>query len=269
MEVEQRFPRMQLVRKATEQYQRLILERTRPTMAVHQQQTNRDAHGSSPGVQQHPPGRKLTIVVAGGGSGSGTNSTSTTKHSLSNLRKWTARPTRNGLSKVLGNYEDSHRENPSKETSDRIQEQQQSRSSRSNSVNGGDMSMLQLLAFNALDLTAPASDVLLKNRRSSWVQLSGHPGCFAPAGHGTLWKKQGTDSNEQLVYEALTKDSACDIVPKFYRDVVHQGESFIEMEDLLHGFTDPNVMDIKRGTLTFLNRRSPIRPPYQISTRRW
>lgn len=78
------------------------------------------------------------------------------------------------------------------------------------------------------------------------------------------------------------KDSACDIVPKFYRDVVHQGESkrfaflvffffsdakrtdgsssfsdlfdlgFIEMEDLLHGFTDPNVMDIKMGTRTFL-----------------
>jgi len=27
---------------------------------------------------------------------------------------------------------------------------------------------------------------------------------------------------------------------------------FIEMEDLLHGFTDPNVMDIKMGTRTFL-----------------
>ena len=43
MEVEQRFPRMQLVRKAAEQYQRLILERTRPTMAVvHQVHTNKN-----------------------------------------------------------------------------------------------------------------------------------------------------------------------------------------------------------------------------------
>jgi hypothetical protein len=38
MEVEQRFPRMQLVRKAAEQYQRLIMDCTRPTLAIHQQQ---------------------------------------------------------------------------------------------------------------------------------------------------------------------------------------------------------------------------------------
>lgn len=29
---------------------------------------------------------------------------------------------------------------------------------------------------NALDLTAPASDALLKNRKNAWVQLAGHPG---------------------------------------------------------------------------------------------
>lgn len=67
--------------------------------------------------------------------------------------------------------------------------------------------------------------MLLKNRRSSWVQLSGHPGSFAPAGLGTLWKKQGPDSTEQFVYEALMNDPARDIVPKYYRDVRYQGES--------------------------------------------
>lgn len=40
MEVEQRFPRMQLVRKAAEQYQRLILERTRPSLVVVHQQVH-------------------------------------------------------------------------------------------------------------------------------------------------------------------------------------------------------------------------------------
>lgn len=32
------------------------------------------------------------------------------------------------------------------------------------------------LLQNALDLTAPASNVLLKNRLNNWVQLSGHEG---------------------------------------------------------------------------------------------
>ena len=36
MEVEQRFPRMQLVRKAAEQYQRLIMDCTRPTLTIQQ-----------------------------------------------------------------------------------------------------------------------------------------------------------------------------------------------------------------------------------------
>jgi len=28
----------------------------------------------------------------------------------------------------------------------------------------------------ALDLTAPASDAILKNRKNTWIQLAGHPG---------------------------------------------------------------------------------------------
>ena len=34
---------------------------------------------------------------------------------------------------------------------------------------------------NALDLTAPASDALLKNRKNAWVQLAGHPGRLSSA----------------------------------------------------------------------------------------
>jgi len=35
--------------------------------------------------------------------------------------------------------------------------------------------------------------------RRSFVQLSGHPGCFAPAGPITLWKKQAEGSSEGTV----------------------------------------------------------------------
>lgn len=41
-------------------------------------------------------------------------------------------------------------------------------------------------------------------------------------------------------------------IPKYYRELEYGGERFIELQDLLHGFRDPHVMDIKMGTRTFL-----------------
>lgn len=114
---------------------------------------------------------------------------------------------------------------------------------------------LSVLLQNALDLTAPASDVLLKNRLKSWFQLSGHPDGFAPAGPGTVWKRRtgGVENNERMVYEALSKDETMrDCVPRYYREVEYKGDTFIELQDLLFGFNDPHVMDIKMGTRTFL-----------------
>ncbi|KAK7790270.1 hypothetical protein R5R35_012636 [Gryllus longicercus] len=118
-----------------------------------------------------------------------------------------------------------------------------------------DRSLLKFLALNALDLTAPASDILLKNRQNNWFQLSGHPDCFAPAGPGTIWKKRsgGPENAEREVYEELGSDpSMQNIVPRYFREVDYKGEKFIELQDLLHGFSDPHVMDVKMGTRTFL-----------------
>lgn len=107
--------------------------------------------------------------------------------------------------------------------------------------------------YTALDLTAPANDAIFKNRKNTWIQLAGHPGAFAPAGPHTIWKKRYTkDNNETWAYEALMEDSAHCIVPMFYREVEYNSEYFIEMEDLLQHFTDPNIMDVKMGTRTFL-----------------
>ncbi|XP_057652786.1 inositol-trisphosphate 3-kinase homolog isoform X2 [Diorhabda carinulata] len=121
--------------------------------------------------------------------------------------------------------------------------------------NEEDMSLLKFLAINALDLSAPASDVLLKSRSTNWFQLSGHPDSLAPAGPGTVWKKRSSNSDdtERIVYEELSQDpNLCDIIPRYYREVEYQGETFIELQDLLHGFQDPYVVDIKMGTRTFL-----------------
>ncbi|XP_064598159.1 inositol-trisphosphate 3-kinase homolog isoform X2 [Liolophura sinensis] len=113
--------------------------------------------------------------------------------------------------------------------------------------------IVSFILNNALDLTAPASDALLKNRKNAWVQLAGHPGSFAPAGPDTIWKKRLTkDNSEVKAYQALMNDAAKDVVPAFYREVEFNGDFFIEMEDLLHNFHDPNIMDIKMGCRTFL-----------------
>lgn len=85
--------------------------------------------------------------------------------------------------------------------------------------------------------------------------VKGHPDCFAIAGPGTIWKKTTLDDGEIRVYEALQQlknDTSYCIVPRFYRKVEFKGELFIELEDLLSGFNDPCVMDIKMGTRTFL-----------------
>nr|CAD7401469.1 unnamed protein product [Timema cristinae] len=121
---------------------------------------------------------------------------------------------------------------------------------------GNDVTSLRLKdVANALDLTAPASDILLKNRQNSWFQLSGHPDCFAPAGPGTIWKKRsgGQENAEREVYEELGSDPETqELVPRYFREVDYHGEKFIELQDLLHGFIDPHVMDVKMGTRTFL-----------------
>lgn len=109
------------------------------------------------------------------------------------------------------------------------------------------------LLANALDLTAPASDILLKNRKSAWVQLTGHPGFFAPASAVTVWKRQVEGgSAEKTFYRALQHDHIKAFLPKFYREIHFNNDFFIEIEDLLQNFDNPSVMDIKMGTRTFL-----------------
>lgn len=120
---------------------------------------------------------------------------------------------------------------------------------------GEDSSLLKFLALNALELSAPASDALLRSTATPgerWFQLTGHPDAFAPAGPGTVWK-ECSGGDERAVYEALAAEPALrGVTPAFLRSVDYSGHSFIELQDLLHGFRSPAIMDIKLGTRTFL-----------------
>ncbi|ESN93855.1 hypothetical protein HELRODRAFT_88114, partial [Helobdella robusta] len=86
-----------------------------------------------------------------------------------------------------------------------------------------------------------------------WIQLGGHTGQF----HvffccGTIMKLCDDKSLELNSYRKIQSDPMCNICPKFFHHVERNGQTYIELEDLLQYFTDPNVMDIKMGTRTFL-----------------
>uniref|UniRef100_A0A182UE84 Kinase n=1 Tax=Anopheles melas TaxID=34690 RepID=A0A182UE84_9DIPT len=76
---------------------------------------------------------------------------------------------------------------------------------------------------------------------------------IAPLANGIVRKRiSGPNDTELLAYRQLMVDPhAIKVVPKFLG--VHQvaGEHFIDLHNMLHGFTEPNVMDIKMGFRTF------------------
>lgn len=96
------------------------------------------------------------------------------------------------------------------------------------------------------------SPTLMKNSKDNWIQVAGHPKIFAPASAITVWKRRLTnDSHEYETYLELQNDVIRSLVPQFYQQVEYNGEYFIELENLLKHFHDPNIMDIKLGTRTF------------------
>ncbi|CAD6999196.1 unnamed protein product [Ceratitis capitata] len=127
------------------------------------------------------------------------------------------------------------------------------------------MSLLKFLAINALELSAPATPALLVHNQTNqhfntnvkppgWMQLSGHPESILPTTAGIVRKRVANlTDNEVLAYKMLTQEpQTAKIVPQFYGAQEVNGDYFIELQDLLTGFKDPCVMDIKMGCRTFL-----------------
>lgn len=61
-----------------------------------------------------------------------------------------------------------------------------------------------------------------------------------------------TDENELNVYKCLTNSYACDPVKTFIPHFHGVLGDFICLDNLLHGYSHPKVMDVKIGTRTFL-----------------
>ncbi|XP_018862544.1 inositol-trisphosphate 3-kinase A isoform X3 [Parus major] len=87
-------------------------------------------------------------------------------------------------------------------------------------------------------------------KRYSWVQLAGHTGSFKAADSGKILKR--LSENEKECFERLMKDPLRACVPCFHGVVERDGESYIQLDDLLTDFEGPSVMDCKMGIRTYL-----------------
>ncbi|KAH8415099.1 hypothetical protein KR215_003233 [Drosophila sulfurigaster] len=120
------------------------------------------------------------------------------------------------------------------------------------------MSLLKFLAINALELSAPATPLLLQQQTQSkppgWMQLSGHPESIVPTSTGIVRKRiVGVEDSEVLAYQWISQEpKTSQIVPAYLGLREMQSQHYIELQDLLAGFKDPCVMDIKLGSRTFL-----------------
>ncbi|MEJ1278623.1 inositol 145-trisphosphate 3-kinase A [Cricetulus griseus] len=83
-------------------------------------------------------------------------------------------------------------------------------------------------------------------KRYSWVQLAGHTGSFKAAGTSGLILKRSSEP-EHYCLVRLMADVLRGCVPTFHGVVERDGESYLQLQDLLDGFDGPCVLDCKMG----------------------
>ncbi|XP_063699223.1 inositol-trisphosphate 3-kinase homolog isoform X2 [Culicoides brevitarsis] len=118
------------------------------------------------------------------------------------------------------------------------------------------MSLPSFLAINALGLSIPATPRLLHNKYLSCpehLQISGHQDTVIFQNSRVHKKIKDLSDPELVAYQKLTEDSsAYKVAPRFYGIKTCDDGIFIELENLLSGFNDPYMMDIKMGCRTFV-----------------
>uniref|UniRef100_A0A4X2KLK0 Kinase n=1 Tax=Vombatus ursinus TaxID=29139 RepID=A0A4X2KLK0_VOMUR len=88
-------------------------------------------------------------------------------------------------------------------------------------------------------------------KRYAWVQLAGHTGSFKAAGTNGMILKRCSEP-ERSCLARLMGDALRGCVPTFHGVVERDGESYLQLQDLLAGFDGPCVLDCKMGVRTYL-----------------
>lgn len=83
------------------------------------------------------------------------------------------------------------------------------------------------------------------------MQLAGHKQGFEQH-ESPEWILKRSSPNEERALRELMEDRLKPFVPQFRGLVDRKGHSYVEMQNLLHGFLRPDVMDVKIGLRTYL-----------------
>jgi len=101
---------------------------------------------------------------------------------------------------------------------------------------------------------------IYRKKKYPWVQLAGHSGNFLKGiKQGTVLKKH--HPAEESCYLSLMQDVLKEVVPTFYRRTTVDCKDYMELQCCLSQFSNPNLMDIKMGTRTFLQGETSSSKP--------
>lgn len=86
--------------------------------------------------------------------------------------------------------------------------------------------------------------------QDAFFQLTGHKECFKMGTRPNTIMKRST-GNEKECFDELMQDELKPFVPRILRTITQDGHSYLEMQDLLAGFKNAAVMDVKMGCRTY------------------
>ncbi|KAI1708367.1 inositol-trisphosphate 3-kinase like protein [Ditylenchus destructor] len=91
-----------------------------------------------------------------------------------------------------------------------------------------------------------------RNLILDWEQLSGHAGALVRGSTRRILKKlpDGARSEVESYIRIAEDESLRGLTPKFFREIEYKGDCFLETEDLLWLYPNPEerfILDIKLG----------------------
>lgn len=90
-----------------------------------------------------------------------------------------------------------------------------------------------------------------QQHRRSFFQLAGHKECFKLGLRPNTILKKCTGNEEQCLQRLQCDHYLAAFVPKVFGTIEQDGQYYLEMQDLLAGFKQASVMDVKMGYRTY------------------